>query len=101
MRRENGLRVTNFRPEKFNEQIHLVEVCQMRLAHCLFRSLNELERLQRMRRGETIPAPIVGAMEITNENVIRVARGRGGRFAPLQEKQVQPPSEKFEKTNPI
>jgi hypothetical protein len=82
--------VPYFRRTMFQAQVNLMDTFQMRLANCLFRSLHELERMQRMRKGEFVPAPLAG--ELMQETFIRVARGPGGKFAPAGDGPAQPPS---------
>lgn len=82
--------VPYFHGNVFTTQVHLMENLQMRLANCLFRSLHELERMQRMRKGEFVPAPFAG--DLMQETFIRVVRGPDGKFAPAGELPVEPPS---------
>lgn len=80
-RRARGERAIPFNTDVFSHTVKLIGLYDMRLTNQFLRLLHEIERLQRLRAGEKVPAPVVA--DVTVDVAGAVAADAAKETAPL------------------
>ena len=81
-RRERGERAMPFDANAFTRMVELIGLYDMRLTNQFLKLLHEIERLQRLRAGETVPPPVAADVTVDVAGGMAASAGKEAAARP-------------------